>query len=74
MNANNHVVDILENNTTKISIFGENVVRFTLLKHIQNHFAFKSSYIIIVWSMVNIAFPNFCGDHQNWIKNPFLFS
>ena len=81
MNANNHVVDILENNTTKINILGVNVVRFfynaltyTLLKHIQNHFAFKSSYIIIVWSMVNIAFPNFCGDHQNWIKNPFLFS
>ena len=29
MNANNHVVDILENNTTKINILGENVVRFT---------------------------------------------
>ena len=76
MNENNHVVDILENNTTKMNVSRKNVVRFTytLLEHIQNHFAFKSSYIIIVWSMVNIAFPNFCGDHQNWIKNPFLFS
>ena len=71
MNENNHVVDILEYNKTKY--FNDDFT-WTLLKHIQNHLAFKSSYIIVVWSMVNIAFPNFCGDHQNWIKNPFLFS